>query len=84
MVYKALVFVVKKYIKRRPCRVNVLVLQGNGIYLRLHGLDFLLQLFDFLIFFLRLGLGLLPSAELLIKLQGYRQEAFVCGYNRCL
>lgn len=87
MVYKALILILKKMHKKKE-RIflggNVSVLQSNGIYLRLQGLDFLLQLFDFLIFLLRLGLGLLPRAELFIKLQGYRQEAFACAHNRCL
>lgn len=44
------------------------------IYLRLQGLNFSLQLFDSLFLFLRLGLSLLPCAELLIKLQEKRNK----------
>lgn len=47
------------------------------IYLGLQGLDLLLQLFDSLLLLLRLSLGLLPCAELLIKLQG-KIESPVC------
>ena len=44
------------------------------IYLGLQGLDFPLQLFDLLFLLLRLGLGLLPCTELLIKLSEKRNK----------
>lgn len=56
------------------------------MYLGLQGLDLLLQLFDSLLLLLRLGLGLLPRAELLVKLQGKEEGlGFVCAHvtNAC-
>lgn len=50
------------------------------IYLGLQGLDLPLQLFDSLFLLLRLGLCLLPCAELLIKLQ--KNETQVCAGNK--